>query len=146
MWTLTVRMSTSGARRNGQQPARHGDDPDGILYVTNKRLLFEQKEKQGKFLGVFGGKKVQNALWEVALAHLHTSEAERKGIIGGRAMLTLTFSSDASLPSITLEVKGGFGNERLERMLKLAQHGQFTPPLDLPSLNAPDTTNTNESS
>jgi len=112
-----------------------GDDPDGILYVTHKRLLFEQKEKQGKFLGVFGGKKVQNALWEVDLAHLQSSEAERKGIIGGRAMLTLTFSPDASLPSITLEVKGGFGNERLERMLMQAKDGQFTPPLDVPDIS-----------
>jgi hypothetical protein len=123
-----------------------GDDPDGILYVTNKRLLFEQKETKGKFLGLFGGKKVHSALWEATLAQLRSTETERRGIIGGKAMLSLTFSPDAPQPGITLEVKGGFGNERLERMMLLAQGGKFTPPLDVPEVSAsPATSATTQS-
>src|SRR5690606_6746931 len=39
------------------------DDPNGWLYITNQRIIMEQAEKQGGFLG-FGGKKVEGLLWD----------------------------------------------------------------------------------
>ncbi|MCA9912881.1 MAG: hypothetical protein KC496_06015 [Anaerolineae bacterium] len=39
------------------------DKPDGYLFVTDQRMIFEQNEKTGKRLGMFGGKQTQEVLW-----------------------------------------------------------------------------------
>ncbi|HRE48174.1 MAG TPA: hypothetical protein PLD47_10655 [Aggregatilineales bacterium] len=82
------------------------DDPDGILFLTDKRLIFEQKETTGKTLGMFGGKKVQEVKWDVPLSQVEAVSTERKGLLGGKDMITLTLRSGAPLATITLEVKG----------------------------------------
>jgi hypothetical protein len=41
-----------------------GEKPDGLFYLTDQRFVFEQNEKTGKRLGMFGGKQVQEVLWE----------------------------------------------------------------------------------
>lgn len=112
------------------QTGKDSDDPDGFLCVTNQRIIFEQSEKKGKFLGMFGGKKVQAELWSVPLAQLTAMTTERKGIIGGKAMLTLT-TSHTDYPTLTLEIKGGFGNERMKTLPENAQAGNFGAPLSL---------------
>ncbi len=109
------------------QTGKGGDDPDGFLYVTNQRIIFEQSEKKGKFFGVFGGKKVQSELWSVSLAQITSLETERKGIIGGKAMLTLA-TAHTDYPTLPLEIKGGFGNERMKTILEQAKLGNFSVP------------------
>ncbi|MBC8170579.1 MAG: hypothetical protein H7X77_02870, partial [Anaerolineae bacterium] len=54
------------------------DDPDGILYLTDQRLVFEQKETTGKTLGLFGGKKMQEMEWGVALSLITSVKTENK--------------------------------------------------------------------
>lgn len=115
------------SRAEWAQTGKGDDDPDGYLYVTNQRVIFEQSEKKGKFLGVFGGKKVQAELWAVPLAQITSLTTERKGIIGGKAMLTLT-TAHADYPTLPLEIKGGFGNERMKKLLENAQNGHFGVP------------------
>jgi hypothetical protein len=39
---------------------------EGVLYVTDQRVIMEQREKQGGFMGL-GGKMVQTVLWQVPL-------------------------------------------------------------------------------
>ena len=36
---------------------------DGVLYLTDRRVLFEEKERTGAFLGLFGGRKQQALTW-----------------------------------------------------------------------------------
>lgn len=84
-----------------------GKDPDGILFLTDQRLVFEQKETTGKTLGLFGGKKAHEMKWEVPLNQIEKVEAENKGLFGGKDMLNFTLGSGARYPIMTVEVKGG---------------------------------------
>lgn len=88
-----------------------GDKPDGILFLTNHRLIFEQKEKTGKRFGMFGGKETQGILWEVPITSIEDVTAENKGLMGGKDMVNLTLGSGAPYANITVEVKGGVASK-----------------------------------
>ncbi len=96
-------------------------DPDGILYLTDQRLLFEQKETTGKTLGLFGGKKTQELKLEIPLNQIEAVAAENKGLFGGKDMLNFTLGSGAPYGAITVEVKGGvkskFWAAQIQRMI-----------------------------
>lgn len=97
-------------------------DPDGVLYLTDQRLLFEQKEKTGKKLGFFGGKHTQELKWEIPLHLVESVEPENKGLFGGKDMLHFTLKSGAAYPRITVEVKGRakskFWAGQIQRMIR----------------------------
>lgn len=99
-----------------------GKDPDGILFLTDQRLVFEQKETTGKTLGLFGGKKAHEVKWEIPLSQVEKVEAENKGLFGGKDMLNFTLGSGARYPTITVEVKGGvqskFWAAQINRMVR----------------------------
>lgn len=102
--------------------ANGNDKPDGILFLTDQRLIFEQKEKTGKTLGLFGGKKVQEVEWAIPLNQIEAVEPENKGLFGGKDMLHFTLGSDAPYAKITVEVKGGvdckFWAKQVQRMIR----------------------------
>ncbi|MBL8132807.1 MAG: hypothetical protein JNL42_13185 [Anaerolineae bacterium] len=108
------------AKAEWQASGRGKDDPDGILYLTDQRLVFEQKETTGKKLGLFGGKKTQELEWEIPLHQIESVTAENKGLFGGKDLLHFTFKSGAPLGQTTVEVKGGvqckFWAAQIERM------------------------------
>ena len=98
------------------------DDPDGILYLTDQRLVFEEKETTGKKLGLFGGKKTQKLEWEIPLHQVTGVKPENKGLFGGKDMLNFTLGSGAPYATITVEVKGGvqskFWAAQIQRMIE----------------------------
>lgn len=104
------------------QTGKGGKDPDGVLFLTDQRLIFEQKEKTGKTLGLFGGKKTQELEWEIPLNLVQSVEAENKGVLGGKDMLNFTLNSGAPYAKLTVEVKGGvqskFWAAQIERMVR----------------------------
>lgn len=108
-------------------------DPDGILFLTDKRVLFEQKETTGKTLGLFGGKKEHELEWAVPLDQITGVEAENKGMMGGKDMLMLTLAPGAEHESITVEIKGGVDNEYWREMLHKAQNGELGSATSSPS-------------
>ncbi|MBZ0302457.1 MAG: hypothetical protein K8J31_22105 [Anaerolineae bacterium] len=95
-------------------------DPDGILYLTDQRLIFEQKETTGKRLGMFGGKQEQEVEWELPLHQIEAVRAENKGLFGGKDMLYFDTTSGQHR-QITVEVKGGvdckFWQQQIQRMI-----------------------------
>jgi hypothetical protein len=97
------------------------DKPDGVLYITDQRLLFEQKEKVGKKLGMFGGKQVQQLKWEVPLNLVQDIQTEDKGFLGSKDILNFTLGSGAPYPKITVEVKSSgdskFWASQIKRMI-----------------------------
>lgn len=99
-----------------------GEKPDGNLYLTDQRLLFEQKEKTGKKLGIFGGKHTQELEWEIGLNQIESVEPENKGLFGGKDMLHFTLGAGAPYSKITVEVKGGvaakFWAAQIQRMIR----------------------------
>ncbi len=96
------------------------DTPNGVLFLTDHRLIFEQKETTGKTLGLFGGKNVQEMKWEIPLNTIESVEAENKGLLGGKDMLNLTLGAGAPFGKATVEVKGGldckFWAQQIRRM------------------------------
>lgn len=96
-------------------------DPDGILYLTDQRLVFEQKETTGKRLGMFGGKQEQEVEWEIPLNQFESVTSDKKGMFGGKDMLEFSLSSGAPYAKITVEVKGGvdcrFWEKQVNRMV-----------------------------
>ena len=86
------------------------EDPDGMLFLTDQRLVFEQKEKTGKRFGMFGGKMTQEVELDIPLHHVENVEAENKGMFGGKDMLHFTMK-DGPHSKITIEVKGSADNK-----------------------------------
>lgn len=82
------------------------DKPDGNLYVTNQRIIFEQDEKTGKRLGMFGGKQTKQVLWEVVHRQVAQVVADDRGMFGGKDMMILK-TSGGSFAEATIEIKGG---------------------------------------
>lgn len=99
--------------------------PDGFIYLTDQRLLFEQKEKVGKRLGMFGGKAVQDILWEAPLSSLEEVKADNRGMLGGKDMVMMTFGGGTSYPSITVEVKGGVPAKLWSTQIRRAARGSI---------------------
>lgn len=123
-----------------------GQDPDGILFLTDQRLIFEQNEKTGKTLGLFGGKHTQEIKWEFPLQQIEKVEAENKGLFGGKDMLHFTLGAGARYPRITVEVKGKarckFWAAQIERMMRGETKDERAIPLDadLETLDSAPTT------
>mgnify|MGYP006271794403 CR=1 FL=1 len=84
----------------------NGDKPDGFIYVTNKRMVFEQNEKTGKRFGMFGGKQTQQVLWEVDFDVIDQVVPEDRGMMGGKDMMHLKMSG-GDYAELTAEIKGG---------------------------------------
>lgn len=109
------------AKAEWVQTGKGRQDPDGILYLTDQRLLFEQKETTGKRLGLFGGKKEQELELDLPLGQIEAVEAENQGMFGGKDMLNFTLGAGAPYATLTIEVKGGvdckFWAKQIQRMI-----------------------------
>lgn len=106
--------------------------PDGTLYLTDKRLIFEQDEKVGKRLGLFGGKQVREVEWAINLSEIGGVRAKNAGMLGGRDMLYF----DHGGREYTLEVKGRASNDDWAAYIERAKAGAF--PVTVPDVAAPD--------
>jgi DNA repair exonuclease SbcCD ATPase subunit len=85
------------------------DDPLGVLYLTDQRLLFEQKQEVAtkKLLFITTEKKlVQELLLEAPLGQVEEVKASRKGLLGHEDHLDLSFSSDAGVRSAHFHLDG----------------------------------------
>jgi hypothetical protein len=102
-----------------------GEKPDGYLYLTNQRILFEQKEKVGKTFGMFGGKEVQELLWQEELSFLQEATNEDKGMFGGKDMVHMTFDAGASYGNLTVEIKGGVDSSVWSTQINRAASGKI---------------------
>lgn len=98
--------------------------PDGTLYLTNRRMIFEQDEKVGKRLGLFGGKQVREVEWAVDLSGIGGLSAKNAGLLGGKDMLYF----DHGGRTFTLEVKGRANNDDWVAYIERAKNGAFAVP------------------
>jgi predicted nuclease with TOPRIM domain len=88
-----------------RQTGKGKQDPDGLIYVTDQRFIFERKEKVGGRLG-FGGETVQEVVFEVPVGAISGVQPEDKGIFGGKDLIHLTMSA-GDYAETTFEVKSG---------------------------------------
>ena len=82
------------------------DDPDGFFYISNQRILMEQDEKKGGFMG-FGGKKAEGLLWEAPIGSIDDISFEKKGMLGRIDLIHIKFGSGGPFAEVTVEVKEG---------------------------------------
>lgn len=83
---------------------------EGILFLTDQRLLFERREKvaRKKFLFITTASEVERELvWQAALADLERVEASesRRALAGKRELLTVTPRSGARARRADFELK-----------------------------------------
>lgn len=102
------------------------EDPDGILFLTNQRIIFEQKEKVGKKFGLFGGKMEHGVQWQYNIDQIASSSFEDQGMLGRKDMLMLQMNPDAEHSEITLESKGDDDNSEWHMAIEKAMNGTLT--------------------
>jgi hypothetical protein len=134
------------------------DDPKGILFLTDQRLLFEQKQEVAtkKILFVTTEKKkVQNLVMEAIVGQVDQILANKKGIFGHQDHLSLTFTPGASLSAAWFHLDGqdcsiwqgligqarsrGFDGERAVAVDKQAEEKVRSAPSHCPGCGAPVT-------
>ncbi len=102
------------------------DDPEGVLYLTDQRILFEQKEKVAtkKVLFVVTEKKlVQETLWEAPLALIEGTKARKDGFLNKDDYIELCFASGA--PFDVLHVHIWQRGDEWKALLKRAKGKEF---------------------
>jgi predicted nucleic acid-binding Zn-ribbon protein len=90
---------------------RDGDDkgPSGILYLTDQRLIFEQKEEVAtkKVLFIATEKEVvQEMLFEAPIGSIESVKASHKGLMGHQDHLDFTFGSAAPYSTAHFHIDG----------------------------------------
>jgi len=82
-------------------------DPEGVLYLTDQRIIFEQKEKVAtkKVLFVTTKKKlVQETLWEIPVVLVEEVKPHKEGFLNKDDYLELTLASGAPFDILHLHI------------------------------------------
>jgi hypothetical protein len=90
------------------------DDPQGILYLTDQRLLFEQKQELAtkKVLFITTQKeKVQQLLLEVPVALVNNVKATKQGFLGHEDHIDLAFAPAAAVEAAHFHIDGQDSNQ-----------------------------------
>jgi hypothetical protein len=83
------------------------DDPEGVLFLTDLRLLFEQKEKIATKKVLFVAtekKKVQELHWEVPLVLIDNVKSRKEGFLNKDDYIEIHFQSAAPLDTVHLHI------------------------------------------
>ena len=83
------------------------DDPEGVLYLTDQRLLFEQKEEvvTKKILFIATEKqKVQELRWQAPVALIAEIKPSKQGLFKNEDHLDLRFGPGASVQTAHLHI------------------------------------------
>lgn len=84
------------------------DDPEGILFLTNKRLAFERKEKVAtkKLLFItMASELVQEVMFDQKLTDIREVKAQNKGLFGNQDFIEIQFA-DKKLGLIPFHING----------------------------------------
>lgn len=102
-------------------------DPAGVLYLTDQRLVFEQKQdiatKRVLFV-VTERKKVQELKLELPITQVESVKASKRGLLGHEDHLEFSFGSGASVPLAHFHIDGQDCN-RWQALVGRAKSGDF---------------------
>ncbi len=111
--------------KNGEKEEK--GDPEGILYLTDQRILFEQKEKVAtkKVLFIATEKKlVQQTLLDSALSLVEEAKPSTQGFMGKDDYLELRFGSGAPVRRALFHTWED--GDVWQRLIRRVQSGEFT--------------------
>jgi len=103
------------------------DGPQGVLYLTDERLVFEQKEEIAtkKVLFITTEKeKVQQQIFEVPVGQIEEVKSSQKGFLGHKEILDLAFAPEADLSGVRLRLRGA-DNEEWGQLIGRVQSGEI---------------------
>jgi hypothetical protein len=83
------------------------DDPEGVLFLTDQRLIFEQREEVATKKVLFIAtekKKVQELKWEAPVALVEQILTSKQGMMKNEDHLDLRFASGAPMQTIHLHI------------------------------------------
>ena len=90
------------------------DDPEGILFLTDQRMIFEQKEEIATKKVLFvttEREKVQKLLFEVPVVSIETVKAEKHGLFKNEDWLEMVMASGSFARDVSLHLDGQDCNE-----------------------------------
>lgn len=102
------------------------DDPEGVLYLSNRRLIFERKEKIATKKVLFittASELVQEVLMDRSLSDLKEVKAESKGLFGHQDFLQISFQ-DRGQELLSLHINGQDSKD-WAALLERAKSGQI---------------------
>jgi hypothetical protein len=108
----------------------HPEEPEGILFLTDGRLVFEQREKKAKKKMLFvttESELIQQTLWETPVGNIAELEAEdKKKFLSRKELLHLGFREYTSglHGDVTLQVEDTT-NEEWAGLIKRVQSGEI---------------------
>jgi hypothetical protein len=103
------------------------EGPEGVLYLTDERLIFEQKENIAtkKVLFITTEKeKVQDLVFEVPVGQIDEVKTRQKGFLGHKEMMELLFAPEADLSGATLRLRDS-DNEEWARLIGRVKSGEI---------------------
>ena len=103
------------------------EGPKGILYLTDERILFEQKEKVAKKKVLFIAtekEEIQELIFDVPVGQIEKIETSQKGFLGGKEMLELRFSPEVNMNSALLRLRGA-DNDRWQGLIGRVKSGEI---------------------
>jgi predicted nucleic acid-binding Zn-ribbon protein len=107
---------------------REDEGPEGLLYLTDERLIFERKEEVAtkKVLFITTEKEtVQELIFEVPIGQIEEIKAsDKKKFLGRKEMLELFFAPEADLSGATLRLIGA-ENEEWTRLIGRVKSGEI---------------------
>jgi len=104
------------------------EGPKGVLYLTDARLIFEQKEEKAtkKMLFITTEKEtIQQLVFETPIGQVEEIKASDKGFLGRKEMLELLFAPEADLNGATLRLHGGADNEDWAGLIGRVKSGEI---------------------
>ena len=102
------------------------DDPEGVLFLTDQRLIFEQKEEIAtkKVLFITTKKEfVQKMLWEAPVALIEKTKASKDGFMNKDDFIEVQFSEDAPFDAVYLHIWQS--GDTWKSLLKRAKSKEF---------------------
>lgn len=108
----------------------HPDEPKGLLFLTNGRLIFEQREKKAKKKVLFittESELVQEKLWESPVGNIAELEAEdKKKFLRRKELLNISFREYTGGLHGEVELRlEDATNEEWAGLIKRVQRGEF---------------------
>ena len=102
------------------------DDPEGVLFLTNQRMLFERKEKVATKKVLFittASEMVQELIVDQPLSEISKHKAHNKGLFGRHDYVEVVFK-DKKLGEVNLHINGQ-GSEYWANLIKSAKTGKI---------------------
>lgn len=101
---------------------------NGILYLTDQRLIFERKEEAAAKKVLFittARQKSQKFQWVAAVSDVERVAGSNRGFLGREDYLTITLASGAPFRTADIHLKGESGNTWRD-YIKKVQNGTIT--------------------